>query len=315
MRRIVRCIACLLVFISFAFSSGFAAEKTVVGISTPTADHGWTGGIVWWSEKAVVDFGKQYPNIEFIYKASDSDKEQAADVEAMFAAGIDALVILPHKPAPLTTVLNKVNKSGAYIVVVDRSIPKVPKDVYLAGDNYGFGFECGVFMAEAMEGKGNILVMEGIPCEGNTLRVNGFKDGIKGSELVIMDSQPAYWDPDKGYELMQQYMGQFPSIDAIWIGDDDVLEGALRAYRESGREDVKLFLGGGGSKRIVKMIMDEDPLVRATVLYPPKMVYDAVALTVEHLETGRVFESEIIIPSELVTLGNAEEHYYPDNIY
>ncbi len=294
----------------------FAQEKVVVGISTPSADHGWTGGVVWWAEQAVKEFSAKYPNIEFIYRASDSEKEQAVDIEMLLSKNIRALVILPHKPAPLTTVLNKVNKSGAFIVVVDRSIPKVPKDVYLSGDNYGFGRECGMYMAEALGGKGQVVVMEGIPCEGNSLRVNGFKDGLKGAPgIEVIDSQPAYWSPARGYELMLRYLEQFPRIDAVWCGDDDVLEEALRAYKESGRSDVKLFLGGGGSKQIIKRIIDCDPLVQATVTYPPNMVHESIRLALRHITEGMSFPKEIVLPSELITKDNAKAHYFPDSIY
>ena len=314
MRKIVLCVT--LLFLAGTADLAAAAPKHRVGVAMPTADHGWTGGIVWWAQQAVAEFGKAHPDIEFILNLSDSDKEQAPQVEAMLEKGIDALVILPHRPAPLTTILNKAHKAGTFIVVVDRSIPKVPKDIYLAGDNYGFGYESGLYMARALEGKGNILVMEGIPCEGNTLRVKGFRNGLKDSPgIVVMDSQPAYWNPAKGYELMLQYMQQFPRIDAVWCGDDDVLEEALRAYKESGRTDVTMFLGGAGSKNIVKMIIDGEPLVRATVTYPPKMSHEGVRLAVEHLTKGMEFPKEITIPSELVTKENALDFYYPDSVY
>ncbi len=307
---------CLAAALLCLVSPAHAEGRFVVGLSTPTDDHGWTGGVVWWAEQAVKTFGQKYPNITFIYKTSDSDKEQAADVEAFLEKKIQALIILPHKPAPLSTVLNKAHNAGVFIVVVDRSIPKVPKDVYLAGDNYGFGRESGAYLAKELGGTGKIVIMEGIPCEGNTLRINGFKESIRQSPgIVVMDSQPAYWSPPKGYELMQRYLRQFPQIDAIWCGDDDVLEGALKAYEEAGRTDIKLFLGGGGSKRIIKRILDGDPLVRATVTYPPKMVYESVELTVEHLTKQTRFPKEIVIPSELVTRKNASTYYYPDSIY
>ena len=287
-----------------------------IGIASPTDDHGWTGGVVWWAEQAIQEFGKTYPSIEFVLKLSESDKEQASQVEAMLDKKLDALIVLPHRPAPLTTVLNKAHQTGTFIVVVDRSIPKVPKNVYLAGDNYGFGYECGVHMTKALGGKGNILVMEGIPCEGNSLRVNGFKNAITDSPgVVVMDSQPAFWNPAKAYDLMVQYLRQFPAIDAVWCGDDDVLEAAVQAYKESGRKDIKFFLGGGGSKNIVKMILDGDPLVNATVTYSPKMMHEGIRIAVEHLMTGRTFEREIAIPSTLVTKENAKAFYYPDSIY
>lgn len=311
---IAACCAVMIVF--FLNAKAIAGNNVVVGISIPSADHGWTGGVVWWGERAVAEFSKEYPNIEFVFRVSGSEDGQVSDIEDMFARKVDALVILPHRPAPLTTVLNKMHKAGAFIAVVDRSIPKVPKDVYIAGDNYGFGYKCGRHLASALGGKGNILVIEGIPCEGNAHRIEGFKAGIAGyPDIVVMDSRPAYWSPPKAYELMVEYLRKFSRIDAVWCGDDDMLEEAVRAYQESGRSDVAFFLGGGGSKNVVKRIMDNDPLVRATVTYPPKMIYDAVAFVVEQLTRGGEFQKEIVVPSQLITKENAKDYYYPESVY
>ena len=316
MQKIIIAVLGCFFIVCGAFSPVYAEEEFRIGISTPTADHGWTGGIVWWGEKAVRDFHEQYPEVTLLYKASDSEKAQVADVEDLLAQKINALVILPHKPAPLTSVLNKAYNAGIFLVVVDRSIPKVPKNVYLAGDNKDFGRKNGEYLIELLGDKGNIVIMEGIPCEGNTLRVTGFKEVIaRHPGIQVLDSQPAYWNPAKGYELMLQYLDQYPAIDAVWCGDDDVLEEALKAYAESGRTDIKFFLGGGGSKAIIKQIIDKNPLVPATVTYPPKMIYEGVGIAVEHLLTGKEFPKEITIPSERVTRENAEAFYYPDSRY
>lgn len=316
MKKLAVLVGFIIALVSGSLSPACAGEKIVIGISTPTADHGWTGGIVWWAEQAVKQLGEKHPEIEFILRPSATEREQAADVEAMLKKNVRALVILPHKPAPLTTVLNKAHKAGTFIVVVDRSIPKVPKNVYLAGDNKDFGRKNGEYMVAALGGTGKILVMEGIPCEGNSLRVSGFKEALAAHpDMVVMDSQPAYWSPPKGYELMRQYLQEFPVVDAVWCGDDDVLEEVLKAYAESGRTDVKFFLGGGGSKAIIKHVLANDTLVPVTVTYPPKMIFEGVQIAVEHLLTGKNFPQEIVIPSELVTKDNAVAFYYPDSIY
>ena len=64
----------------------------------------------------------------------------------------------------------------------------------------------------------------------------------------------------------------------MWTGDDDVLTGALKAYEESKRKDIRFFIGGAGSKTIVKRVLDKDPLVPFNVTYPPRMI----AYGVEH---------------------------------
>ena len=56
-------------------------------------------------------------------------------------------------------------------------------------------------------------------------------------------------------------------------------------------------------------------MIKATVTYPPKMVYDAISMATERLTKGKEFAKELTIPSELVTKENAMDFYYPDSIY
>ena len=55
---------------------GMTQEKIKIGISIPTADHGWTGGINWWAKKAVSEFGPKYPDVEFMLVAADAPAKQ-----------------------------------------------------------------------------------------------------------------------------------------------------------------------------------------------------------------------------------------------
>lgn len=254
--RVVALVLTLVLFSSlFSFSPSFSAPKKLkIGVAIPSADHGWTGGVVWWAKKAISDWQGKDKNIEFYLVTSESASQQVGQVEDLMVKGIDALVILAHDSAPLTPVVEQAKKKGIYI--------------------------------------------------------------------EILDSQPAYWSTQKGLEVMENYLQKYKQIDAVWTGDDDVLKGVLQAYKESGRKDIKLFVGGGGSKDIVKMIMDGDPVVRATATYPPSMIATGISLAVmglrgQHL-TGfyqRQVPSKIILAAELIVKGNAKYYYEPDSIY
>ena len=307
---------CGLIIILSLLMCGSAYAKITIGISIPTADHGWTGGIVWWAEQAIKELEAQYPQVEFVLVKADNYVAQNADIEEMLNQGITGLVILPHNPPHLANILRKVQGSEVFIVIVDRNAPSLVSDIYIAGDNYHLGRLCAEYLVKDIRGKGDIVVMEGIPCEVNTLRVQGFMDVIANyPDIRVLDSQPAYWSEEKGFELMDYYLSTFPKIDAVWSGDDDVLEGALSAYRESGRNDVRRMLGGGGSKNIVKMILDNDPLVHATVTYPPQMIHEGIYMAIGHLINQKEYDKRVITPSMLVTKENASEYYFPDSIY
>jgi ribose transport system substrate-binding protein len=301
-----------------------AQAKVKVGISIPTADHGWTGGINWWAQKAIKDWQAKDKNVEFILVTADNPQKQVNDVEDLMTRGINALVILAHDSATLTPVVKRAYDKGIYIVSVDRGLTEAVQNVYIAGDNPGFGAKCAEWLGKALDGKGEIVMMEGIPTVINTERVEGFKAVMakKFPGIKILESQPAYWDTQKGLALMENYLQKYKKIDAVWAQDDDVLVGVLQAYKESKRSDVKIMLGGAGSKVMVKKVMDGDPLVKADVTYPPNMIATGISLGVLGAQ-GKGLDgfyqkkvpSKIVLSAELVTKENAKDYYVPDSIY
>ncbi len=292
--------------------SGDSEKRTIV-ISIPAADHGWTGGIVSWAEKAKADIEKKYPDAEVIVQTGKTAQEQVNGIETMLAKGVETIVILPHEPAPLTAICKKAKKQGVYLVVVDRGLSEKVFDFEVLGDNTGFGEAAARAIGKELNGTGEIVIMEGIQCQVNTDRVNGFKTVLAKEfpRIRILQSTNADWNEGKGMKAMEDMLAKFPKIDAVWTGDDDVLNGALKAYEKSGRTDVKLMVGGGGSKSVVKRVMDGDKLVRLTVTYPPKMIYDAALMAAEKKAAAK----RVVLPAEVVRQENAKDFYYPDSRY
>ena len=297
----------------FLCACGDSGKRTIV-ISIPAADHGWTGGVVSWAEKAKADIEKENPDVEVIIQTGKTAQEQVNGIETMLAKGVDTIVILPHEPKALTAVCKKAKKQGVFLAVVDRGLSEDVYDIEVLGDNTGFGEAAAESIGQELNGSGKIVVLEGITGnQVNTDRVNGFKKVLaeKYPGITILLSTNADWNKEKGKNVMENMLAMFPRIDAVWAGDDDVLEGALEAYKKSGRSDVQLMVGGGGSKNIVRMVKDGDKLVRLTVTYPPKMIYDAAILAVKK-DTSK---KRVVLPAEVVRQDNAEKFYFPDSRY
>jgi ribose transport system substrate-binding protein len=314
----------VVMFVLMVFGgSMFGAEKIKIGVSIPSADHGWTGGIVWYAQQAIKDWQAKDSDIEFFLVTANGPAKQVGDVEDLMVKGIDALVILAHDSAPLTPIVEEAYNEGIFIVSVDRGLTKPVENVYVAGDNPGLGRVSGQWMAEALNGKGKVVVLEGIPCVINSERVDAFNDVIaQHPGIEILDSQPAYWSTQKGLEIMENYLQKYDEIDAVWAQDDDVLKGVLQAYKESGRDDIKLFLGGAGSKEMIKKVMDNDPLVKADVTYPPSMIATGISMAVMSLRGEALngfyqhqIPSKIILAAELITPENAADYYVPESIF
>jgi ribose transport system substrate-binding protein len=122
-------------------------------------------------------------------------------------------------------------------------------------------------------------------------------------------------------DIMQNFLTQFPKIDAVWAGDDDVAMGAIRAIRERGRDKEMFVFPGAGMKEIVKMIMDKDPLVPANVTYSPSMIATGMYVCVSSLRDGREKAISTFLPKhltidvELITPENAKDYYFPQSVY
>lgn len=315
---------CVMLMVLLVLATGIVSAKEYkIGISIPSADHGWTGGIVWWAQEAIKDLKVKNPDLSFELVTARSASEQVSNIEDLMIKDIDALVVLAQDSASLTPMVKKAASKGIYIVSVDRGLTEPVEDLYIAGDNPGFGRASAEWMAKALHGKGKIVVLEGIPCVVNTERVQAFDkvmEQYKG--IKILDSQPSDWSTQKGLSIMENYLQKYNHIDAVWAGDDDVLKGVLQAYKESGRTDIKFFMGGGGSKDIIKMVRDGSKLVPADVTYPPSMIATGIGMAVKALKGEQIdgfyqheLPTKIILRSELVTQENAVDYYYPDNVY
>ena len=299
------------------FSSSALAAPITLGISIPSADHGWTGGVVYWANQAKAQFEKQYPGSKIIIKTAKDTSEQAAQIQDMVASSkIDTLVILPHEGAAMTKPLSEVKKKGVYVVVVDRALSDLSaQDAYVAGDNPGLGKVSAEYVGKQLGGKGNVVVLRGIATPIDNQRVEGFESVMKSKypNVKILDKKYANWNRDDGYKVMQDFLTRFPKIDAVWAQDDDIAVGVLKAIQQANRKDIKLVLGGAGMKEMIKKVMDGDKLITANVTYPPRMIYQAVELAVKARTAGLMMAKSTILPSQLVTKANAKNFYYPDS--
>ena len=94
MKRILASLA----VIGFLAGAAQAQQTKTMAVSVPTADHGWTGGVVFHAMEEAKALEKKYPGLKVIVKTSPDPAAQANALEDLSTQGIDALVVLPHDP-------------------------------------------------------------------------------------------------------------------------------------------------------------------------------------------------------------------------
>ena len=295
----------------------FAQNKVSLGVAIPSADHGFTAGIVWWANEAKKELEKKHPDLKVTVKTAKDPGEQANQLQDLVTANkINALVVFPIESAALTKPVQQVHGKGVYVTVVDRGLTdESGQDAYVAGDNTAFGKVPAEYIAKALGGKGDIVALRGIATTLDNERMDAFTGVMKGyPDIHLLDAKYANWNRDDAFKTMQDLLTRFKHIDAVWAADDDMAVGVLKAIDQAKRTDIKLVFGGAGAKGMIKTLKDgTDPRIQANVSYSPKFIYDAIKMTAEARLKGEKLPAKTIIPSVLITKDNAKDFYFPNS--
>jgi len=309
--------AMLLGAITIAGTANAQQKRVTIGVSIPSADHGWTAGIIYHTERVAKSLREQYQGVNIIIKTSPDPASQANALQDLAVQKLDALVILPTDPDPLVEAIRQIKDSGTFVALVDR-IPSVNdttlRDIYVAGDNPTFGRVAGEYIKRHTP-NAQVAIIRGMPVPIDQQRQDGFDQGIKGSNVKILERQYGNWSQDDAFRVMQDYLTKYQKIDVVWCQDDDMAVGVLEAIAQAGRKDIQYVIGGAGSKVMIKRAMDGEKMTPVTVLYPAEMVATALQITASHFYNNIAVNGEFILEATLVTHDNASQFYFPDSPY
>lgn len=293
-----------------------AQDQTfTIGVSIPSATHGFMGGLNWHAQQSIARLEATYPNVKFVLATAGEPGKQVDDIEDMLATrNIDGLVVLPFESEPLTGPVKAVKDAGKWVTVVDRGLSvEGIEDLYVAGDNTAFGRVAGEYFKANLPSGAKVVVLRGIPTTLDNERVDAFQKAIDGSGIEILDMQHGNWNRDDAFTVMQDFLSKYPKIDAVWAADDDMAIGVMEAIAQAGRTEEMWIIGGAGMKEIVKRIMDKDPQLPVDVTYPPALISAAIEMTALRFVSDTPVYGRFIIGSTLITPENAARFYFPDS--
>jgi len=173
-----------------------------------------------------------------------SVEEQIQIVEQAIIDGVDAILIAPADSTGIVPAIEKANAAG--IIVATPNTKAYGGDIltWTGVDNYQVGYDLGTALCEAIDGKGNVLLIEGTP--GNSTseeRVEGYNDAFaKYPDIVLLDSQPADFNRERGMQLMENWLQRYPKIDAVGSINKDMTMGAVEAAKLVGRDKEMIHI-------------------------------------------------------------------------
>ncbi len=154
----------------------------------------------------------------------------------------------PSKPSWLTTRSQRSRISSCSIrLLCDRVVNQLG---LLGGivrpDDYQLGLATARRLLRALDGKGNVVILEGISTATSSIeRVKGFNDALKEFPAVkLLASKSGGYQRKPAQDLMEGWIRQFPQIDGVLGANDSMAAAIVETLEKRNRKAVVVGING-----------------------------------------------------------------------
>lgn len=277
-------------------------EHYLIGVSQCSEDE-WRTQM----NKEIIREALFYPQAEVEIKtAKDDNRKQIEDIKQFIREGVDLLVVAPNEANAITPVIEEAFDAGIPVVLVDRKIHSSKYTAYVGADNYEIGRQAGMYIANRLHGKGQIVEITGL--KGSTPAVErhrGMMESLAETpDIKIIAKADAKWFQQDAENAVDSILLQHKQIDLIFAQNDRMAIGAYQSAARQGRAKDIVFVGidavwseGYGVDRVAAGELD------ATFIYPTGG--DRVMQVAMAILQGKPYARDTNLSTALVNRSNA----------
>ncbi|MCV6547449.1 MAG: ABC transporter substrate-binding protein [Cohaesibacter sp.] len=249
-----------------------------IGYASSYAGNTWRANAMAHLQKEIIPKWQELGLLDevIITQSNLNDSTQIQQMRQLVDQGVDAIIVCCSNPTAL-------NQTVQY--AMDQGVPTFSFTGYLTAEtsvnssvNYQVaGFEIGKRMAEELGGEGNVLVVEGIPgTSASDSQDRGVKAGLATAPgIKVVGSIAGMWTDQVAQGEVQKWLATHPGkLDGIVVQSAAEM-GVIRAIAQSGRQDVKIAVGGELGA-LCTWRKNPDLIASAVQTWPPG---DDIALT------------------------------------
>ncbi|GHV39219.1 ABC transporter substrate-binding protein [Synergistales bacterium] len=292
--------AVLLVFC--VATSAFAAEGPfVIGFSEFDMSNSWRTQSV---EEAKYAATQNADVKELVITQAEGDiSKQIADIEDLISKKVDAIILNAGSPKALNPVIAKAVAAGIPVIDFDSGTDS-DKAYHLTIDQKDFGRVLGEWLAKTMNGKGNIVVFNGMKgTKDSAERFEGADEIFsKNPDIKIVQTVFADWDYAKAKRAMESIFASNLKIDGIWSQGGAMSQAVIDAYTERGEEPP--FITGednNGFFKAWKKTKEKYPKFDSIATSCPTWQSSAAMEMAIDLLKGKQLERTTVLPIPITT--------------
>lgn len=273
----------------------------VIGVSQCSED-------IWrsWQNAEMVMESNFHDGVELRFAtALDDSERQIQQIDSLVDSGIQLLIVAPNQKSSVTSAIDRAYDKGIPVIVFERKTDSQKYTAFVSADNYEMGRQMGEYVVSRLNGKGNIMEVEGLKGSSSAEeRHKGFLETLtQYPEVKVVARLQGDWTEQTAYQAVKDYKGDLNAIDFVFGHNDRSAIGARKVFQER-QAKMPLFCGidglpgeNGGIRQV------RDSLLDASYIYPTRGDL-LLQLALDILE-GKPYAKETLLTSALVTHDNA----------
>jgi ribose transport system permease protein len=238
--------------------------------------------------------------------AQNDASQQGNQIENFTSQNVKSIIINPVDSDAAGPAVKGANNANIPVIAADRTVNKADVAATVASDNVEGGKLAAKTIAEALGGKGKILVLQGVTgTSAANERGKGFTEGLKAYPgIKVVASQPADFDRTKGLDVTTNMLQAHSDVDGVFAQNDEMALGAIKALGSKAGKSVKV-VGFDGTPDGLTAVKDGSLL--ASVAQQPKLLGKLAVENAVKAAKGEKVDATVKVPVKVVTKDNAAE--------
>lgn len=290
----------LLGILGVALSSAFAQSKSIAFVQDNMGND--------FRQAQVMEARDEAKNrgLDFVYTdAQGQTSRLISQFNDLIAKKVGAIILGTNDDKAVVPVVEKAEKAGVRVIVLDRGISGQAFTTFINSDNVLIGSLAADFIGKKLNGKGTVLLFEGLQTADVThLRTQGFVKTIANFPSIrVIKRTGNYLRKDAILET-EKLIAEGIHFDAVFAESDSMLSGVRLVMRKKNMNLGKVVSVGCDYTAEARSAI-RDGTQSASILFPLGGK-QAVAVAADILN-GQSVPRHITIPVQLVTPGNVEQ--------
>ncbi|PIG92105.1 ABC transporter substrate-binding protein [Gloeocapsopsis sp. IPPAS B-1203] len=234
---------------------------------------------------------------------------QFNQMENFIAANTSLILLNAGDSAGIAPAVTKAKEAGITVIAVDTGA-EGGVDATVTSNNLQAGQISCQYIADRLNGQGNVVIINGPPVKSVIDRVQGCEQSFANypNIKILSQDQNAEGSRDGGLRVMTDLLTSFKQIDAVFAINDPTGVGAELAARQAKRNEF-FIVGVDGAPEAKDAIEDPSSIFVATAAQDPLgMTQTAVQVGNDILNGKKPKDPNILIPVRLITRENVKDY-------